>query len=101
MHFLNPFNLKGIDKILPQIQNIPLYITIDLDVLDPSVFPGTGTPEPGGVFYHELQEAIMQLKGLNIVGFDLCELSPHYDSSGVSTLVACKVLRECLLSFLK
>lgn len=99
--FLNPFNLKGIDKILPQIQNIPLYITIDLDVLDPSVFPGTGTPEPGGVFYHELQEAIMQLKGLNIVGFDLCELSPHYDSSGVSTLVACKVLRECLLSFLK
>lgn len=99
---LQKFSFKGLEEAVAQIDEAPVYITIDLDVLDPSVFPGTGTPEPGGVSYNDLQAAIMKLGKLkNIVGFDICELSPHYDHSGISTAAACKVLRETLLSFIK
>ena len=70
---------------------------MDIDVLDPSIMPGTGTPEAGGISFVELMEGIKALSGLNIVGADIMELSPHYDQSGVSTSVACKTLRELLL----
>ena len=66
-------------------------------MLDSSVLPGTGTPEAGGISFNELIESIFALSGLNIVGADINELSPHYDASGGSTLVACKELRELLL----
>jgi agmatinase len=65
--------------------------------LDPSVLPGTGTPEAGGISFIELLSAVLSLKGLNIVGCDMTELLPGYDQSGVSTAVACKILREVLL----
>lgn len=94
---LHPFHLKGLDKAIHEIGQDPVYVTIDLDVLDPSIFSGTGTPEPGGATFKELMEAMGQLTRLNIVGGDLVELSPNYDQSGVSTLVACKVLRELSL----
>jgi agmatinase len=77
----------------------PIYVTVDLDVLDPSEFPGTGTPEAGGLSFTELLEALLCLSGNKIVGFDVCELSPHYDHSGISTAVACKTLREMLIAF--
>lgn len=80
---------------------VPVYVTLDLDVLDPSLFCGTGTPEAGGVFFQDLEEALLALEALNVVGFDMNELSPHYDASGVSTAVACKVLREMLLAYVK
>lgn len=92
------FDLVGLEECLDALENRPVYLTIDLDVLDPSVFPGTGTPEAGGITYKELQEAILKMRKLkNLVGADLVELSPHYDASGVSTAVACKVLRELVL----
>ncbi len=95
---LRKFDLVGLDKCIEALKDKPVYITIDLDVLDPSIFPGTGTPEAGGITYKELQHAILDMKGLhNIVGADIVELSPHYDASGVSTAVACKVLREMVL----
>ncbi len=76
----------------------PVYITIDLDVLDPSIFSGTGTPEPGGLTYKELQNIILEFKKLrNIVGCDIVELAPNYDASGVSSVVCAKVIREMLL----
>ncbi len=75
----------------------PVFLTVDLDVLDPSVFPGTGTPEPGGMTFSELQQWLTYLKGVNLVGLDALELSPHYDASGVSNVVAAKVIRECML----
>ena len=81
--------------------DVPVYVTLDLDVLDPSLFCGTGTPEAGGVFFQDLEEALLALEALNVVGFDMNELSPHYDASGVSTAVACKVLREMLLAYVK
>ncbi len=66
-------------------------------MLDPSVFPGTGTPEPGGVDFKTLLDCILKMSELNIVGADINELSPHYDPSGSSTAVAIKTLRELLL----
>ncbi len=66
-------------------------------MLDPSIFSGTGTPEAGGVTFKELLDAVLKLKDLNIIGADINELSPSYDQSGVSTAVACKILREVLL----
>ena len=77
----------------------PIYVTVDLDVIDPSEFPGTGTPEAGGVSFTELLGALLCLRENKIVGFDVCELSPHYDHSGISTAVACKTLREMLIAF--
>jgi agmatinase len=76
----------------------PVYITIDLDVLDPSCFPGTGTPEPGGWQFIELYKFFQNIKGLNVKAADVVELSPHYDHTGVSSVTAAKVVRELLLS---
>jgi len=91
------FSTDKVSSIVDRIKNKPLYVTIDLDVLDPSIFSGTGTPEAGGITFKELMDALKCLEGLNIVGGDIVELAPHYDQSGVSTAVACKVLRELLL----
>lgn len=92
------FNFEGLAEVVEKLQGQPVYFTLDLDVLDPSVFPGTGTPEPGGVSFMELLEAIRKVSQLNLVGCDINELSPVYDQSGASTAVACKVLRELLLA---
>ena len=97
--YLHPFDFETLEMRVQALSNVPVYFSLDLDVLDPSVFPGTGTPEPGGVSFDELRRACMLLRGLNIVGFDVCELSPHYDPSGASTAVACKIIRELLLAF--
>ena len=94
---LRKFDLQGFEETVKALEGKPVYFTLDLDVLDPSIFCGTGTPEAGGVTFKELMQAILQLNRLNIVGCDINELSPHYDHSGTSTAVACKVTREILL----
>ncbi len=81
---------------IAKLNNKPVYLSVDLDVLDPSIFCGTGTPEPGGLTFNELIDRLHLLKNLNIVGADVVELSPHYDMSGVSTITAAKVIREVL-----
>lgn len=92
------YNLNGLDEVVKKLKDVPVYITIDLDVLDPSVFPGTGTPEPGGITYKELLCAFEQFSKLNkIVGADIVELSPMLDPSQTSTIVAAKSLRELIL----
>lgn len=93
----NKFNFDNLEETIEQLKGKPVYFTLDLDVLDPSIFPGTGTPEAGGVTFNELLTAVLKLKELDIVAFDINELSPQYDLSGVSTAVACKLLREILL----
>lgn len=95
---LNKFCFDTLEESLSQIADRPIYLTMDLDVLDPSVFPGTGTPEAGGVSFLELLSAILKVAHHNVVGFDLLELSPIYDPSGASTAVALKLLRESLLA---
>lgn len=82
---------------LIQLKNKNVFVTVDLDVLDPSVMCGTGTPEAGGLTFNELIDWFKHLEELNIIGADVVELSPHYDSSGSSTAVAGKVIRELLM----
>lgn len=96
--YTNKFNLDTLDETVEKLKGKPIYFTIDLDVLDPSVFPGTGTPEAGGISFMELLSGILKVSRLNIVGADVNELSPMLDASGASTAVACKVMRELLLS---
>ena len=95
---LHPFDFEGLAQTMENLPDKPIYFTLDLDVLDPSIFPGTGTPEAGGVGFLDLLRAIRQVCKGRVVACDINELSPHYDQSGVSTAVACKVLRELLLS---
>lgn len=95
--YINKFNLDTIDLICEKLKGKNVYITIDLDVLDPSFFPGTGTPEAGGISFNELIEGIKCFKKLNIVGLDVVELAPDYDLSRISTAIACKIIRELLL----
>ena len=90
-----------LDSIVKKLQGKPVYFTLDLDVLDPSEFPGTATPEAGGVTFKELMFAVEEVVKLNIVGFDVNELSPVYYQTGRSTAFACKLLREILLYFYK
>jgi len=96
--FLRKFDFVGLKEAVDKIKDKPVYITIDLDVLDPSVFPGTGTPEAGGMTYKELLGAMDEFAKLNhLVGADIVELSPMLDASGGSTAVAAKTLREMIL----
>lgn len=96
---MHRFSFEGLDTVVEKLQGKNVYFTVDLDVLDPSVFPGTGTPEAGGVTFDELRRAVTTVcEKLNIVGCDVNELSPHYDQSGTSTAVACKIIREMLLA---
>lgn len=95
------FNFDTIDDTIKQIADNPVYLSIDLDVLDPSEFPATGTPEAGGVSFNNLLDAIKKVSMLNIIGADMVELSPPYDTSGTSTALACKLLRELLLNIYK
>ena len=96
---LHPFNFDGLAEVVKGLGSTPVYFTIDLDVMDPSVFPGTGTPEYGGVTFMQLFEALKTVCiGSNIVGLDVNELCPPYDQTGASTAAACKIIRELLLS---
>ena len=93
------FTLDGLEETLELLRGKPVYLTVDLDVLDPSVFPGTGTPEPGGVSFDALRRAAtLVCSRAQVVACDLNELSPPYDPSGISTMAACKLLREMLLA---
>ena len=97
---MHKFNFDGLKEVCEELakNNTPVYFTIDLDCLDPSVFCGTGTPEAGGVNFTQLLDAILTVSKTNIVGADVNELAPMLDASGASTAVACKVLRELILS---
>lgn len=100
---LHPFGFDGLEACVSSLraQGVPIYFTIDLDCLDPSAFPGTGTPEAGGVSFVQLLEAIRTVCTANVVGADVNELAPALDASGVSTATACKVLREFILALYK
>ena len=98
---LHPSNLNGLEETVKALQNAPIYFTIDLDVLDPSCFPGTGTPEAGGVDFMQLLEAIRTVCSGNVVAADVNELCPILDQTGASTAIAGKIVRELMLAILK
>lgn len=94
------FDFVGLEECLEQLRGRPVYFTLDLDVLDPSVFPGTGTPEAGGVTFDQLRAAAQAVcSKADVVACDVNELSPPYDPSGISAMAACKIVREMLLAF--
>ena len=88
--------LKTQKSELDKFRNQPIFLTIDLDVLDPSLMSGVGTPEAGGLTYKELMDWIVYLKDFNIVGADIMELAPDIDITKTSTATCCKLIREVL-----
>ena len=100
---MHPLTLDGLAECAAALKasDTPVYFTIDLDCLDPSVFPGTGTPEAGGITFLQLLAAMREVARCHIVGADVNELAPMLDTTGVSTATACKVLRELLIAILK
>ncbi|MCS7464560.1 agmatinase [Paenibacillus doosanensis] len=100
----HPFEvLEPLKKVLPELAGRPIYLTIDIDVLDPSCAPGTGTAEAGGITSKELLAAIhaMAGAGLNVVGADVVEVAPAYDPTEQTQIVAAKLIREILLGLVK
>jgi agmatinase len=91
------FNTESFLANLAMLRGNPIYISVDLDVFDPSLIPGTGTPEAGGIFFPEFIRVVKSMRDLNIVGGDMVELAPHIDPTHISTIVASQVLRELLL----
>lgn len=89
--------LEPLQALLPRLKGHPVYLSIDIDVIDPAFAPGTGVPEPGGVTSLELLDAIGLLKGQDVVGADLVEVAPAYDTTGQTGLLAAAIVRECLL----
>lgn len=99
-----PFEVAApLKKVLPELAGRPVYVTIDIDVLDPSCAPGTGTAEAGGITSKELLEAVHAIAGsdVNVVGCDLVEVAPAYDPTEQTQIVAAKIIREMLLGFVK
>lgn len=103
MHLYKYDVLEPVKQVLPTIGNRPIYLTIDIDVLDPSAAPGTGTTEAGGITSRELLETIhfMAQNGANVIGCDLVEVAPVYDHSEMTQIVASKIVRELILGFVK
>ena len=89
--------LKTKKEELDKFKDKNIFLTIDLDVLDPSLMSGVGTPEAGGMTYKELMDWIIYLKDFNIIGADIMELAPDIDITKTSTATACKLIREVLM----
>ncbi len=93
----DPRSLKAIAR---RLRNLPVYVSLDLDVIDPGFLPGVGTPEPGGLSFRALLYILKELQSLRIVGFDVVELTPDYDPTGISSVTASVILREMILTLL-
>jgi len=93
---LDPGSLASMIKCL---KNQPVYVTLDLDVVDPSLLPGVGTPEPGGLSFKELISLLKKVQSLHVIGFDMVELTPDYDPTQISSVTASVILREMILAF--
>lgn len=103
MHISKFEVLEPLKEVLPTLEGRPVYVTIDIDVLDPAHAPGTGTVDCGGITSRELLASIHAIanSGVNVVGFDLVEVAPIYDQSEQTVNTASKLIREMLLGFIK
>jgi agmatinase len=82
-----------------RLEGQPVYLSIDIDVLDPAHAPGTGCPEPGGVTFRDLAAFLYSLAGLRVVGLDVMEVSPNLDPANITAAAAAKLVREAALLF--
>ena len=92
-----PFRVDNFITELSNLKGYPVYLSLDLDVFDPSLIPGTGTPEAGGIMFDDYINLLKTIQDLNIIGCDVVELCPDIDPTGTSTIVAGKIIRELLL----
>ena len=90
-------NARYLEKVLEDFNGTPIYLTFDLDWFDPSILPGTGTPEPGGYFWKDFSAILEVLRCHNLIGADVVELAPKLDSSGISSILAAKVIRSLIM----
>ncbi len=90
---------SSLRSMVKRLRNQPVYITLDLDVIDPSLLPGVGTPEPGGFTFASFVSLLKELQPLRVVGFDIVELTPDYDPTQISAVTASVILREMISAF--
>jgi len=90
---------RSLRAMVSRLGNRPVYITLDLDLFDPSLLSGVGTPEPGGLTFQEFISLLKVLKSLHVIGFDIVELTPDYDPTQISSVTASVILREMILAF--
>ncbi|MGI9302666.1 MAG: arginase family protein, partial [Gammaproteobacteria bacterium] len=88
---------KGVIEVIKEtVGDRAVYITIDVDGLDPTCMPGTGAPEPGGIMMRDMQMILRKLRGLDVIGGDVCEVAPPLDQSGMTALNAANLMFEIL-----
>jgi len=90
---------RSLRAMVRRLRNRPVYITLDLDLFDPSLLPGVGAPEPGGLTFQAFISLLKVLKSLHVIGFDIVELTPDYDPTQISSVTASVILREMILAF--
>lgn len=91
--------ISVLSEVKTKVGQRPVYLTLDIDVIDPAYAPGTGTPEPGGFSSRDLLQALHELAELNIVGFDVVEISPPYERGDNTSILGAKIIREALLAY--
>jgi len=99
MKSIVPTRPNSLRALVKRIGKQPVYVTFDVDAMDPSLVPGVGTPEPGGLTFEGILSILKELRPLRVVGFDLVELTPDYDATQVSSVTASVILREMILAF--
>lgn len=99
MKSIVPLDPGPLSLMIKHLRNKPVYITLDLDVIDPSLLPGVGTPEPGGITFQQFISLLKKLQPLHVIGFDIVELTPDYDPTQISSITASVILREMILAF--
>ena len=93
-----PLDQDSLSSMVKRLRNKPVYVTLDLDVIDPSLLPGVGTPEPGGLTFQGFLSLLKQIQSLRVIGFDMVELTPDYDPTQISSITASVILREMILA---
>ena len=96
------FHRGGVELVKRRLKKFakrPTYITLDIDVVDPAFAPGTGTPQVGGLSSAQILDLVRGLKGMNLVGCDLVEVSPPYDNGEITSLLAANLLYELICLF--
>jgi agmatinase len=86
----------AIDAIIHRVEDLPVYLSVDIDVLDPAFAPGTGTPEAGGLSSRELLRVLRGLTSINLIGGDLVEVSPGYDHAEITSIAAATVIFDLI-----
>jgi agmatinase len=96
---LVPLGQASVKSMVRRLKNRPVYISLDLDLFDPGILPGVGTPEPGGITFQQFILLLKEIQSLHVIGFDIVELTPDYDPTQISSVTASVILREMILTF--